>query len=101
VDVGDRERIGAFGALPEIERRHDDAAARERLVQRPAARAVELRPGPAMQLDDCGERPGAARRIDACQQRFAAMAEELDIRDIERMRGTDNRVHAGAFLLRH
>ena len=83
VDVLHRGGIGSLVAGAEIERDRHDAVRGHEFVAQPLGGAVAHAPGAAMALDHGRKRPGAARLEDARQQRLVAVAQVLDIVDIE------------------
>ena len=64
----------------EIDRQHDDAAFRQRLVERRVVEPVARRPGAAMHVDQRRERPCALRLVQPRQQRRVAVAADIRCR---------------------
>ena len=77
---------GSCVAGAEIERDRHDALLRHGLVAQPLGQAVALAPGAAVALDQRRERPLAFRLEHAREQRLVAVAEVLDVLDVEVMR---------------
>ena len=83
VDVGQRGGIARHRRHAEVERGHDHAALRERLVDEVVVEPVAAAPGPTVQVDDEREGPGPARLEEARQQRRVPVAEILDVLDVD------------------
>src|SRR4030095_7449786 len=83
VDVLERGRVGGRRRLAEVERRDDDAAARQRFVDELVGQTVLAAPGATVQLDHDRERPGALWPVEARQLRCIAVTHIFDVLDLE------------------
>ena len=83
VDIGQRGRVGRPGGHAEIERRHDHAASRQRLVDHRVVQAVASAPGTAVQLDHEREGTRGTRPEETGQQRLRPMADIFDVVHVE------------------
>jgi hypothetical protein len=81
--VGHRARIGRIRRIAEIERGDDDAAPRDRHVDRVVIGAVAFAPCAAMRLDHRRKRSRTARLEDAGEERLVAMPQVFDLLDID------------------
>src|SRR5713226_6451803 len=86
IDVGHRTWITRVGRHAKIQRSNDDAALRERFVDRLIHGAVVVAPRAAVQFDHAWERTFATRLEDTSQQRLVSMAEVFNIRYIKLIR---------------
>src|SRR5690242_2988378 len=78
VDVGKRGGI-AVGGMAEIDRHHRQPGAREALTIDLALIQIAIAPGPAMHLDNRGERPLALRLEQPSHELPVAVAEIFDV----------------------
>src|SRR5260370_39868500 len=79
IDVGHRTWITRVGRHAKIQRRNDDAALRERFVDRLIHRAVVVAPRAAVHFDHAWERTLATWLEDTSQQRLVSATEAINI----------------------